>query len=61
MPTITITGDTTQEALENTIYKLIGEYGKELNLKLGINLRFENQNKEIKRLIQMLRKKGAER
>lgn len=50
MPTITITGDTTQEALEEVIYRAIGKYGKNLNLQISKNLRFENQNKEIKDL-----------
>lgn len=50
MPTITITGDTTQEALEQILYKQIGKYGKDLNLHISENLRFENQNKEIKEL-----------
>ncbi len=50
MPTITITGDTTQEALEEIIYKGIGKYGKEFNVKISKNLRFENQNKQIKKL-----------
>ncbi len=50
MPTITITGDTTQEALEQVLYQSIGKYGKDLNLHISENLRFENQNKEIKEL-----------
>jgi len=50
MPTITITGDTTQEALEATLYRFIGRYGRDLNLIISPNLRFENQNKEIKAL-----------
>ncbi len=50
MPTITITGDTTQEALEQVLYHQIGKYGKKLNLHISENLRFENQNKEIKEL-----------
>ena len=50
MPTITITGDTTQEALEEVLYQGIGKYGKDFNIKISKNLRFENQNKEIKEL-----------
>jgi len=50
MPTITITGYTTQEILEATLYRLIGRYGRDLNLLISPNLRFENQNKEIKAL-----------
>ncbi len=50
MPTITITGDTTQEALEQVLYQGVGKYGKEFNIRISENLRFENQNKEIKEL-----------
>lgn len=48
MPTITITGDTTQEALEEVLYQGIAKYGKEFNVKISENLRFENQNEEIR-------------
>lgn len=57
MPTITITGDTTQEALEQVLYQAIGKYGKELNLHISKNLRFVNQNKEIKELLNKLDEK----
>ena len=50
MPTITITGDTTQEALEQVLYQAIGKYGKDFNLHISPNLRFINQNDEIKEL-----------
>ena len=44
MPTITITGDTTQEALEKVLIQDIGKYGEEFNVQISENLRFENQN-----------------
>lgn len=50
MPTITITGDTTQEALEEILIQGISKYGKEFNVQISKNLRFENQNEEIKKL-----------
>lgn len=50
MPTITITGNTTQEALEEILYQGIGKYGKGFNVQISENLRFENQNKQIKAL-----------
>ena len=50
MPTITITGDTTQEALEEVLRQGIGKYGNEFNVQISPNLRFENQNDEIKKL-----------
>ena len=50
MPTITITGDTTQEALEEVLRQGIGKYGDEFNVQISPNLRFENQNDEIKKL-----------
>ena len=50
MPTITITGDATQEALEQVLYRGIGKYGKDFNVKISKNLRFENQNTELKEL-----------
>lgn len=46
MPTITITGDTTQEALEKVLLQGIGKYGREFNVIISPNLRFENQNEE---------------
>ena len=49
MPTITITGDTTQEALEDVLYQGIAKYGKDFNVKISPNLRFENQNREIEK------------
>ena len=55
MPTITITGDTTQEALEQVLYQGIAKYGKDFNVQISPNLRFENQNKEIKDLWNSLR------
>ena len=54
MPTITITGDTTQKALEQVLYRGIGLYGKDFNVIISDNLRFENQNKEIKECRQKL-------
>jgi len=54
MPTITITGDTTQKALEQLLYEGIGRYGKDFNVVISENLRFENQNKEIKEYKQKL-------
>ena len=50
MPTITITGDTTQEALENVLMQGIGKFGKEFNVRISNNLCFENQNRVIKKL-----------
>lgn len=50
MPTITITGDTTQDGLEQVLCNGIGKYGEEFNVRISNNLRFENQNKEIKEL-----------
>ena len=50
MPTITITGDTTQEALERLLIQGIGKYGKEFNVQISENLRFENQNEEVRKL-----------
>ena len=50
IPTITITGDKTQEALEDILIKCIGKHGKEFNVQISEKLRFENQNKEIKKL-----------
>ena len=32
------------------MYRAIGKYGKEFNVQISENLRFENQNKEIKKL-----------
>jgi len=55
MPTITITGDTTQKALEQLLYEGIGRYGKDFNVVISDNLRFENQNKEIKECKQKLK------
>ena len=55
MPTITITGDTTQKALEQVLYQGIGKYGKDFNVVISKNLRFENQNEEIKRCKQKLK------
>ena len=54
MPTITITGDITQKALEQVLYRGIGLYGKDFNVIISENLRFENQNKEIKECKQKL-------
>ena len=50
MPTIFITGDTTQDALEEVLRQGIGKYGKEFNVQISPNLRFENQNQEIAEL-----------
>lgn len=50
MPTIIITGDTTQEALERLLIQGIGKYGKEFNVQISENLRFENQNEEVRKL-----------
>ena len=55
MPTITITGDTTQKALEQVLYRGIGLYGKDFNVVISENLRFENQNEEIKDYKQKVR------
>ena len=52
MPTITITGDTTQQSLQNFINQGIDRYGKDYVIYISENLRFENQNKEIKKLLQ---------
>ena len=52
MPTITITGDTTQQSLQNFINRGIDRYGKDFVVYISENLRFENQNKEIKKLLQ---------
>ena len=55
MPTITITGDTTQKDLEQVLYRGIGKYGKDFNVVISENLRFENQNEEIKKCKQKLK------
>lgn len=47
-PTITITGDTTHEALQTLINQGIDKYGSAFTILLSVNLRFENQNREIK-------------
>lgn len=48
MPTVVITGDTTQKALEEVLFQGIGKYGREFNVIISPNLRFENQNEEVK-------------
>ena len=52
MSRITITGDTTQEALQSLINEGINRYGRDFQVLISPNLRFENQNKEIKKLKQ---------
>ena len=59
VPTITIIGDTTQEALEEVLRQGIGKYGDEFNVQISPNLRFENQNDEIKKLQKLGLKKEA--